>query len=76
MVDRVGRVGINFVVMLCIGGLMRCNRRGFVLDSAAGVFYSKRCGEDGLVCVRSGYVFWSWICRENPWLLSLSVGDF
>jgi hypothetical protein len=55
---------------------MRCNGRGVVLDSAAGVCCSKRCDEDGLVCVRSGYVKCSWICRENPWLLSLSVGDF
>jgi hypothetical protein len=76
MVDWVGRVGINFVVMLCVGFLMRCNGRGFVPDNAARVCCSKKYVEDGLVCVRSGYVKWSCICRENPWLLSLSVGDF
>ena len=76
MIDWVRRVGINFVVLLCVGVLMRCNGRGFVPDNAAGVCCSKKCVEDGLVCVRSRYVKWLCICRENPWLLSLSVGDF
>jgi hypothetical protein len=74
VIDRVGRAGVKFVVMLCIRIVRKRNGRCCVLGKASWECWSEICVGGGVVFVRNWHVKWSCMCKENQWKLKWSIG--